>query len=119
MGDALTTGVPLCDLLAQYRQLRPQIEQAVGRVLASGQVILGPEVAGLEGEIARYCGVGHAVGCASGTDALLLALQALGIGPGDDVLLPPFTFFATAGAVCRSGAGPVLVDPDPAHRSLE
>src|SRR5258708_15035888 len=107
------TGVPLCDLQAQYRQLQPQIEAALARVLASGQVILGPEVAALEEEIAHYCGTGHAVGCASGTDALLLALQALEIGPGDEVILPPFTFFATAGSVCRLGARPVFVDIDP------
>src|SRR5207245_11187909 len=98
------TGIPLCDLQTQYRALRPQIEEAVVRVLASGQVILGPEVAALEQEMAQYCGVGHAVGCGSGTDALLLALHALGIGPGDEVILPPFTFFATAGSVCRTGA---------------
>src|SRR5947209_8858510 len=119
MGDALTTGVPLCDLKVQYRQLQPQIEQAVARVLDSGQVILGPEVAALEAEIARYCGVGHAVGCASGTDALLLALQALGIGPGDEVILPPFTFFATAGAVCRSGARRVFVHMHPVTYNLD
>jgi dTDP-4-amino-4,6-dideoxygalactose transaminase len=99
--------------------LQPQIEEAVARVLASGQVILGPEVAALEAEIARYCGAGYAVGCASGTDALLLALQALGIGTGDEVILPPFTFFATAGAVCRLGAVPVFSDIDPSTYNLD
>ncbi len=97
--------VPLCDLLTQYQKLQPQIEAAIARVLASGQVILGPEVAALEKEIADYCGVGYAVGCSSGTDALLLAMHALEIGPGDEVIMPPFTFFATAGSVCRAGIG--------------
>ena len=112
-------GVPLCDIQGQYRQLQPRIEEAIARVLESGQVILGPEVASLEEEIAQYCGVGHAVGCASGTDALLLALHALGIGPGDEVILPPFTFFATAGAVCRTGAKPVFVDIDASTYNLD
>ncbi len=107
-----TLGVPLCDLLGQYRELEPQLLEAVKRVLTSGQVILGPEVAALEKEIAAYCGAGYAVGCASGTDALLLAVQALDIGPGDEVILPPFTFFATVGVVCRSGARPVFADID-------
>ncbi|HEV3443085.1 MAG TPA: DegT/DnrJ/EryC1/StrS family aminotransferase [Gemmataceae bacterium] len=110
MGATYGTGVPLCDLQAQFQELQAQIEEAVSRVLASGQLILGPEVAGLEDEVARYCGTGHAVGCASGTDALLLALQALDVGPGDEVILPPFTFFASAGAVCRLGARPVFAD---------
>jgi dTDP-4-amino-4,6-dideoxygalactose transaminase len=114
-----TQGVPLCDLQGQFRELEPQLLEALRRVLASGQVILGSEVAALEEEIARYCGVGHAIGCASGTDALLLALQALGIGPGDEVILPPFTFFATVGSVCRTGARPVFADIDPLTCNLD
>jgi dTDP-4-amino-4,6-dideoxygalactose transaminase len=105
--------IPLCDLQTQYRELRPEVEAAVGRVLASGQAILGPEVAALEREVADYCGAAHAIGCASGTDAISLALHALGVGPGDEVILPPFTFFATAGCVVRAGARPVFADIDP------
>ena len=112
-------GVPLCDLQTQYRALKPQVEAALSRVLASGQVILGAEVKALEEELARFCGVSHAVGCGSGTDALLLALGALEIGPGDEVILPPFTFFATAGMVCRSGARPVFADIDPVTYNLD
>src|SRR5262245_27872746 len=119
MSGTIGTGIPLCDLQTQYDELRPQLEAAVGRVLASGQVILGPEVAALEEEIAGYCGAGHAIGCASGTDALLLAVQALGIGPGDEVIVPPFTFFATVGTICRSGARPVFADIDPATFNLD
>jgi len=113
------TGVPLCDIQAQFRELRPQIEEALYRVLASGQVVQGPEVAGLEQEIAQYCGVGHGVGCGSGTDALSLALHALEIGPGDEVILPAFTFFASAGCVARTGAKPVFVDIDAATYNLD
>jgi dTDP-4-amino-4,6-dideoxygalactose transaminase len=112
-------GVPLCDLLAQYRVLQPQLEAAVARVLASGQVILGPEVAALEDEVARYCGVAHGVGCGSGTDALSLALHGLGIGAGDEVIVPTFTFFATAGSICRAGARPVFIDIDPISWNLD
>lgn len=119
MSATLGSAVPLCDLQQQYRDLQPQLDEAAARVLASGQVILGPEVASLEEEVARYCGTGHAVGCASGTDALLLALQALGVGAGDEVILPPFTFFACAGAVVRTGATPVFADIDPATFNLD
>src|SRR2546430_204822 len=107
------SSVPLCDLQTQYRELQSEIESRIGRVLVSGQVIQGPEVAALEEEIAHYCGVAHAVGCSSGSDALLLAAAAIELGPGDEVLMPPYTFFATAGAVCRLGARPVFVDVDP------
>jgi dTDP-4-amino-4,6-dideoxygalactose transaminase len=108
-----TTEVPLCDIRTSYRDLRQAIDDAVQGVLTSGQVILGPEVAALEREVAGYCGAKHGVGCASGTDALLLALCALDIGPGDEVILPPFTFFATAGSICRVGATPIFADIDP------
>jgi dTDP-4-amino-4,6-dideoxygalactose transaminase len=113
MSASHPSGVPLCDLQTQYAALQPQIEAALARVLASGQVILGPEVQALEEEVAAYCGASHGVGCGSGTDALSLALHALEIGPGDEVILPAFTFFATAGSVCRTGARPVFADIDP------
>jgi dTDP-4-amino-4,6-dideoxygalactose transaminase len=115
----LSAGVPLCDLQAQYRTLEPQMQEALARVLASGQVILGPEVAALEREVAHYCGAAHGIGCASGTDALLLALHGLDVGPGDEVILPPFTFFATAGSICRTGARPVFADIDPVTYNLD
>lgn len=114
-----SAGIPLCDLQAQYRELEGQLVQAATRVLASGQVIGGPEVTALEEEVARYCGAGYGVGCSSGSDALLLALHALGVGPGDEVILPPFTFFASVGAVCRTGARPVFADIDPVSFNLD
>jgi dTDP-4-amino-4,6-dideoxygalactose transaminase len=114
-----STAIPLCDIQSQYQELEARIQEALKRVLASGQVILGPEVAALEADVARYCGAGYGVGCSSGSDALSLALHALGIGPGDEVILPPFTFFATVGAVCRAGARPVFADIDPATYNLD
>jgi dTDP-4-amino-4,6-dideoxygalactose transaminase len=111
--------IPLCDLQTQFRKLEPQLQQAIMRVLRSGQVILGPEVSSFETEVAQYCGTSFGVGCSSGSDALLLALAALDIGPGDEVILPPFTFFATAGAICRIGATPVFADIDPATFNID
>lgn len=111
--------VPLCDVNAQYRALQPEMDAAVLRVLASGQAINGPDVQAFEREAAAYCGVAHAVGCADGTTALLLALAALDIGPGDEVIVPPFTFFATVGSVIRCGARPVFADIDPDTYNLD
>ncbi len=111
--------IPLLDLVAQYRSIQSEIDNAVHNVLESGQFILGAEVAALEQEIADYLGVRHAVGVASGTDALVLALRVLEIGPGDEVILPAYTFFATAGAVLHAGATPVLVDIDPQTYCLD
>jgi dTDP-4-amino-4,6-dideoxygalactose transaminase len=102
--------VPFIDLVPQYRTLSAEVLSAVERVLSEQKFILGEEVAGLEQEIAAYCGTRHAVGCNSGTDALILALQALNIGPGDEVITTPFSFFATASAICRVGATPVFAD---------
>jgi dTDP-4-amino-4,6-dideoxygalactose transaminase len=119
MATNSVAGVPLCDLQTQFRELQPELEAALARVLASGQVILGPEVAALESEIAHYCGVAHGVGCGSGTDALSLALHALDLGPGDEVILPAFTFFATAGSVSRTGARPVFSDIDPVTYNMD
>ncbi len=105
--------IPLLDLVAQYRGIRPEIDEAIRDVLESGQFILGPHVAALERELSVYLDVRHTIGVASGTDALVLALRALKIGPNDEVIVPAYTFFATAGAVMLAGATPVLVDIDP------
>lgn len=105
--------VPLLDLAAQARSVEPDLREAVLRVLDSQKYILGPEVEALEQELAAFSGVKHAVAVHSGTDAILIALMALGIGPGDEVIVPPFTFFATAGCVSRVGATPVFADVRP------
>ena len=111
--------VPMLDLKAQHERIADEVEAAVRGVLESQHFILGPEVREFEGEIADYCGTAHAVGCASGSDALLLALMACGVGPGDEVITSPFTFFATAGSVARLGARPVFVDIEPAGFNLD
>lgn len=105
--------IPFFDLTAQYAGLQPDLDEAVLRVVRSQRFILGPEVEALEAELAAYLGVKHAVACASGTDALLLPLKALDAPAGSDVIVPAFTFFATAGAVCNAGYRPVFCDVDP------
>lgn len=108
----LAPSVPLLDLQRQYEQIRAEVLAAVGRVCASQHYILGEEVETFEREIAAFCGVQHAVGCASGTDAVWLALAAAGVGPGDQVITSPFSFFASASAIVRAGAQPVFIDID-------
>ncbi len=104
--------VPILDLVRQYQSIKPEIDAAMLRVVGSGRFILGPEVEALEREVAAFCGAKAAIAVASGTDALLLSLRALGVGPGDRVILPSFTFFATAGVVHNVGATPVFADVD-------
>lgn len=111
--------LPFVDLAAQRARLGPAVDQAIARVLEHGRFIMGPEVARLEQVLARFCGARHAIACASGTDALLLGLLALETGPGDAVIVPAFTFAATAEAVALLGATPVFVDIDPVSFCLE
>ena len=106
-------GVPLLDLKAQYAGLKDELDAAAAGVVDAQYFINGPQVSAFQSEIAAWIGVEHAIGCASGSDALMLALWALGVGPGDEVITTPFTFFATAGAISRLGGVPVFVDIEP------
>ncbi len=110
--------IPLLDLKPQYLALEAELKSVVERVMASQYFILGPEVEGLEKEVAAYSQCAHGVGVSSGTDALLMALMAIDLQPGDEVIMPPFTFFATAGSVARLGGRPVFVDIDPVTFNL-
>jgi dTDP-4-amino-4,6-dideoxygalactose transaminase len=105
--------VPLLDLKAQYATIREEIREAIDRVCDTQHFIMGPEVKALEEEVSGFCGARYAIGMSSGTDALLAALMAIGLQPGDEVITTPFTFFATVGAVLRLGGRPVFADIDP------
>ncbi len=111
--------VPLLDTRREFEPLRQEILAAVEAVCTSGQYILGPEVVRLEERLAAYCGTQHAIACASGSDALLLALMAYDIGPGDEVIVPSYTFFATASSVARFGARPVFAEIEPRHFNID
>jgi dTDP-4-amino-4,6-dideoxygalactose transaminase len=115
----VTEQIPLIDVKAQYAPLIPELEERFSAVLASGRFIFGPEVEAFEHEAAAFLGVPHAIGVANGTDALVLALEALGIGRGDEVVCPAFTFYATAEAIARVGATPVFADIDPVTLNLD
>jgi dTDP-4-amino-4,6-dideoxygalactose transaminase len=109
----------MVDVVGQYKKIKKEIDETALRVIESGQYILGKEVAEFENEIARYLGVNHAVGCASGTDALMIAMMALGLKPGDEVVTTPFTFAATTETIVLLGATPIYVDIDPATYNID
>jgi dTDP-4-amino-4,6-dideoxygalactose transaminase len=111
--------IPLVDVKAQYEPLLPELKLALEGVLEDGRFILGPNVAAFEGEAAEYLGVPQTIGVANGTDAIVLVLDAMGIGPGDEVICPAFTFFATAESIARRGATPVFAEIDPATMNLD
>ena len=114
-----TMTVPLLDLKAQYATIKPDMDAAVHSVLDSARFIGGPEITALESEVAAYSGVRHGAGCASGTDALLLALKALGVGPGDEVVTSAYSFFASASTIALAGATPVFCDIEPDTYNLD
>ena len=114
-----TVNVPLLDLVAQYNGIKDEVLRAMTTVVERQEFIMGPEVAQLEAEVARLSNARHGIGCASGTDALLLPLRALDLKPGDEVITTPFTFFATAGAIHNAGGTPVFVDIDPSTYNID
>lgn len=118
-GGRTKLAIPMTDLKGQYQAIKAEIDGAISRVLQHTQFILGQEVKTFEGEMAAYCGTKHAVGVASGTDALHLALLACGVGPGDEVITTPFTFIATTEAIVNCGARPVFADIDPATFNID
>ncbi len=111
--------IPLIDVKAQYAPLIPELKERFGEVLESGRFIFGPEVEAFESESAAYLGAPHAIGVANGTDALVVSLEAMGIGAGDEVICPSFTFYATSEAIARAGATPVFADIDPVTLNLD
>jgi dTDP-4-amino-4,6-dideoxygalactose transaminase len=111
--------IPLLDVRAQYAPLLDELKDRIAEVLDSGRFILGPEVKAFEDESARFLGAAHAVGVANGTDAIVIVLDALGVGPGDEVICPSFTFYATAESIARRGAKPVFADIDPVTLNLD
>ena len=113
------TSVPLLDLRAQFEPIEQEIREAIDRVLESQRFILGPEVEGLESEVADYCQCDFGIGVSSGTDALVIALMAMDLQPGDEVITTPYTFFATAGSIVRLGAKPVFVDINPETYNID
>ena len=115
----MTQPIPLVDVKSQYAPLVPELQARFAAVLESGRFIFGPEVAAFEEESAAFLGVPHAIGVANGTDALVLSLEALGIGRGDEVICPAFTFYATSEAIARVGATPVFADIDPVTLNLD
>jgi dTDP-4-amino-4,6-dideoxygalactose transaminase len=115
----VSVDIPLVDLLPMHAPLFAEMVAAFERVLTSQKFIEGPDVQELESEVATYCGTGFAVGVSSGTDALLAALMAVGVGPGDEVITTPYTFFATAGSIARLGARPVFVDVEPGALNID
>src|SRR5687768_13858862 len=111
--------VPFIDLKAQYQALREPINARIQKVLDHGLFIMGPEVEELEKKMNEFCGTKHALACSSGTDAAIIAMMALGIGPGDEVIVPAFSFIATAETVALVGATPVYVDVDPKTYNMD
>lgn len=119
LSSGLVSSVPFIDLVPQHNAIADEVMAAVQKVFAEQRFILGEEVVALENEVATYCDARFAIGCNSGTDALIIALQALGLKPGDEVITSPFSFFATASSIVRAGAKPVFVDIDPRTFNLD